>query len=163
MRTDYSIFGGPNPQHQINANARAQYGKARAGAQTQAPSPAGAGSGVQTGFNAAGQAANAGSIMGRLDREGGLTSANLDGDGGRAMSDLAKSQSMANASTVGRGLEQQNAEHHMKDQAAQSELLQAALSNQTKQYSDLAQRQVSQIGLASQLQNALIKHSLLRK
>jgi hypothetical protein len=51
----------------------------------------------------------------------------------------------------------------MKDQAAQSELLQAALSNQTKQYSDLAQRQVSQIGLASQLQNALIKHSLLRK
>ena len=114
--------------------------------------------GVKTGFNPNDQAINVGSVMDRFGKEGQLNSATVDGDGGRAASDFRRSQQMADGAQLRRGIEQENSQQNMQEQAMRSELMQMAMSNQAKIYGDMAQRSVSQIGLASQLQAALMRH-----
>lgn len=124
----------------------------------QVAGAAGAAGGVKTGFNPDDQAINAGSVMDRLGREGGLLPQSLLGDGARAAGDFRKSQQMNDRAQLQRGIAQENAQQNMQEQGMRSELLQMGLSNQAKIYGDMAQRAVSQVGLASQLQQALIQH-----
>lgn len=113
---------------------------------------------AQTGFNAGRQTVNAAAVTDRLGKDGRLGNYAAPGDGGRAAQDFAKSQQMNSAAQLRRGLEGENASQNMQNQAMRSELLQSAMANQAKIASDMAQRSVSQIGLASQIQNSLMKY-----
>lgn len=104
------------------------------------------------------QAINAGSVGERHEKETGLLRPGLTGDGGRAAADFQKSQQMSDGAQLRRGMAKDNADQNMKEKAMRSELLQAAASNQAKIYGDMARREVSQIGLASQLQQAIMRH-----
>lgn len=109
-----------------------------------------------TNFNAEDQAVNSGSITQRMRDESRFAPPGVSGDGARAIQDQQRAQVANDVAQTRRGLEAQNAQQSMKDQLARSELIQSGLANQAKIYGDLAQRNVSQIGLASQLQQALI-------
>lgn len=107
----------------------------------------------QTGFNANDQAVNEGNILGRLKAEGGGKASQFSG-----VNDLRSAQQSNDAAQLRRGVQQQNAQQHMDDQAARSELVQTATSNMAKMYGDMAQRSVDQMGLATQLQEAMIRN-----
>lgn len=105
------------------------------------------------------QAVNVGNALGRLGKEGRVAAGPAPaGDGGRAASDFQKSQQMSESAQLKRGLETTNAQQDMQEKAMRSELTKMAMSNQAKIYGDMAQRQVSQIGLAAQLQSAIMQH-----
>lgn len=107
----------------------------------------------QTGFNANDQAINEGNILGRLAAEGGGPKSQFSG-----VNDLRKSQQANDAAQVRRGVQQENAQANMNDQVARSELLQSAVSNMSKVYGDMTQRSIDQMGLANQLQQAMIRN-----
>lgn len=109
--------------------------------------------GYQTGFNANAQALNEGHILGRLGAEGGGPTSQFSG-----VNDLRKSQQMNDQAQLRRGIQQENAQQHMNDQAARSEIMQTAASNMAKMYGDMTQRNISQMGLANQLQEAMIRN-----
>lgn len=104
-------------------------------------------------------AVNVGSNLGRLEKEGRVSSGlSPTGDGGRAADDFRKSQQMNESAQLRRGLEKANAQHDMQEKAMRSELIQMAASNRAKMVGDMAQREVSQIGLGAQLQSALMQN-----
>lgn len=107
----------------------------------------------QTGFNANSQAVNEGHILGRLGAEGGGPASQFSG-----VNDLRKSQQMNDAAQLRRGIQQENAQQNMNDQAARSEIMQTATSNMAKMYGDMTQRNIDQMGLATQLQEAIIRN-----
>jgi len=116
------------------------------------------GGAVQTGFNANSQAVNTGSNMERFAKENNLGNMQLSGDGRRAAGDFEKAQQFSNASQLKRGMEAGNSQQSAADMMSRSQLLQTAMANQARIYSDMGQRQSSQIGLASNLQNSLLRH-----
>jgi hypothetical protein len=55
-------------------------------------------------------------------------------------------------------METANAQMGLENQVSRAELMQAGLSNQAKIYADMTQRATDQIGLAAQLQQAMIRN-----
>lgn len=111
----------------------------------------------QSGFNADRQAINQGNVVGRMQAESQFAPQGLSGDGARAVEDQRRAQLANDTAQMRRGMELQNSQQHMKDQVARSELMQQGLANQAKIYGDIVGREVSQIGLASQLQQAMLR------
>lgn len=110
-------------------------------------------------FNSSGQSINIGHALTRHGKEGRMAAGPAPtGDGGRAASDFQKSQQMSESAQLKRGLEAENAQQNMQEQAMHAELVKMAMSAQAQKTSQMAQRQSSQIGLASQLQQALMSH-----
>lgn len=114
--------------------------------------------GYQTGFNADRVAVNSGDVLGRLGQEGQYVPQQGSATGIQAAADLSKSLAMNDQAQMRRGIEKANAQQSMNDKVTRSELMQSGLSNQAKIYGDMAQRQTSQIGLAAQLQEAMIRN-----
>lgn len=146
-------------------NAQAQNAQAQRPPQQAAPQ-AGGGQGLgtksqlgyQTGFNADRVAVNSGDVLGRLGQEGQHVPQQGSATGIQAAADLSKSLAMNDQAQMRRGIEKANAQQSMNDKVTRSELMQSGLSNQAKIYGDMAQRQTSQIGLAAQLQEAMIRN-----
>lgn len=107
----------------------------------------------QTGFNANSQAINEGNVMGRLAKEGAGPQSRFSG-----VNDLRRSQQANDAAQIRRGVQQENSQQFMNNQAARSEVLQTAVSNMAKMYSDMGQRNIDQMSLAAQLQQAMIRN-----
>lgn len=107
----------------------------------------------QTGFNANSQAINEGNIMGRLAKEGAGPQSRFSG-----VNDLRRSQQANDAAQTRRGIQQENSQQFMNNQAARSEVLQTAVSNMAKMYADMGQRNIDQMSLATQLQQAMIRN-----
>lgn len=78
-------------------------------------------------------------------------------DGNRGVQDLQNSMLYNSQAQMQRGLEQQNSQKSMEDQAMRSDLLQTGLANQAKIYGDITSRSVDQIGLAAKLQEAMTR------
>jgi hypothetical protein len=110
----------------------------------------------KTSFNADRQPMNTGSVMSRLATESKFTPQFGSATGKQAASDFAKSQQFNDQAQMRRGMEAANATQHALNQTARSELMQAGMANQTKIYSDLAERASSQASLAAKLQEAII-------
>jgi hypothetical protein len=110
-----------------------------------------------TGFKAEDQAINTGNVVGRMQAESQFKPQGVTGDGARAIEDHRRSQLANDTAQMRRGMQLQNSQQYMKDQIARSEIMQQGLANQSKIYNDLVQRDVSQIGLASQLQAAMLR------
>lgn len=113
--------------------------------------------GYQSGFNASGQAVNSGQVQAQFGQDSQYRPQQLSADGARATQDLQKSQQYNAQAQLQRGLESQNAQKNMQDQAVRSELMQTGLANQAKMYGDISQRAVDQVGLAAKLQEAMIR------
>ena len=113
--------------------------------------------GYQSGFQAGGQAVNAGQVQAQFGRDSQYRPQQASAGGLRGAQDLQKSQQYNAQAQMQRGLESQNAQKNMQDQAVRSELMQTGLSNQAKVYGDITQRSVDQVSLAARLQEAQIK------
>jgi hypothetical protein len=112
----------------------------------------------QTGFNANRQAVNTGNVLGRLNKESRVGPLQGSATGQQGAQDLQKAQQFNDAAQISRGLEQQNAQQHLQNQVARSELMQTGLSNQAKVYADITQRSIDQTSLAAKLQEAMIRN-----
>lgn len=119
--------------------------------------------GYQSGFNAGGQAVNAGAVQGQFAKDSQWKPQNVSADGSRGVQDFQKSQQFNAQAQLQRGLESENAQKQMQDQAVRSELMQTGLSNQAKIYGDITQRAVDQVSLAAQLQEAMIRSQFALK
>lgn len=119
--------------------------------------------GYQSGFNANGQAVNTGQVQGQFAADAQWAPSQAGFDGSRATQDLQKSQQYNAQAQLQRGLESENAQKHMQDQAVRSELMQTGLANQAKIYGDITQRAVDQVSLAAQLQEAMIRSQFALK
>lgn len=103
---------------------------------------------------------NPGNILGRLSAESRYNANSSSGTTNRAVQDLQAGALAQNRANVNLGLEAQNAQLNMQQQANRSAAYQQALSNQARINSDLSQREISQIGLSTQLQEAMIRNQL---
>ena len=113
----------------------------------------------QSGFNANRQAVNSGQVLSDYEGNAFSPTEGLTDDAQRGVEDLNRGMTDNAQAQMGRQLESQNAQKHMEDQFARSELLQQGLANQAKIHSDINQRAVDQMGLAAQLQDQHIKNS----
>jgi len=113
--------------------------------------------GYQTGFNAGGQAVNAGQTQAQFAKDSQFRPQQGSAGGQQAAQDFQKSQQFNAQAQMQRGLESQNAQKNMQDQAMRSELMQTGLANQAKIYGDINQQAIDQMGLAAKLQEARIR------
>jgi len=113
--------------------------------------------GYQTGFDANRQAVNVGNVQSQFAKDSQFQPLFTSEDGSQGVQDLQRSQQYNAQAQLQRGLESENAQKNMQDQAIRSELLQTGLSNQAKIYGDISQRAVDQVGLAAKLQEAMIR------
>ena len=111
----------------------------------------------QSGYNANRQAVNTGHIVGQLAKDSQYKASTGSQSGDRAVADLQKANQFNDTANLRRGLAGQNAQQQMQNQVNRSELLQAGLSNQSKVYADISQRENDQVGLAARLQEAMIR------
>ena len=114
--------------------------------------------GYQSGFQAGGQAVNAGQAQAQFGKDSQYRPQQASAGGLRGAQDLQKSQQYNAQAQMQRGLESQNAQKNMQDQAMRSELMQTGLANQAKIYADVTQQAVDQVGLAAKLQEAMIRN-----
>ena len=113
----------------------------------------------QSGFNADGQAVNAGQTMGNYERNARVNPLeSLTDDGQRGVQDLNNQMTDNAQAQMQRSLESQNAQKNLQDQFQRSELTQQGLTNQAQMYGDISQRAVDQMGLAAKLQEAAIRN-----
>jgi hypothetical protein len=126
----------------------------------QIPPPTGGGGSInyQTGFTADRQSVNTGNVLGRLAKESQYAPKQQSQQASRAIADLQRAQTANDTAHLRRGIEATNAAQGMQDQVTRSELMQSGLSNQAKIYADMAQRETDQVGLASKLQEAIIRN-----
>jgi hypothetical protein len=122
------------------------------------PKPSTGGLGYQSGFNADRQPVNTGFASGRLQKESQFVPQFGSATGKQAALDLTKSQQFNDQAQLRRGMETANAQMGLENQVSRAELMQAGLSNQAKIYADMTQRATDQIGLAAQLQQAMIRN-----
>ena len=124
-----------------------------------APKPS-ARAGYQSGFNADGQAVNAGQALADYERNASFNPVEgLTDDGERGVQDLNSSMTDNAQAQMNRAIESQNAQKNMQDQFVRSELTQQGLANQAQIYGDISQRAVDQMGLAAKLQEATIRNN----
>lgn len=122
----------------------------------------------QSGMEVRPQAVNSGQIQSGFAKDSQYRPQQQAQSGQRGVQDLQKSMQYNAQAQMQRGLEAQNAQQNMNEQAMRSELLQQGAANQAKIYGDINQRAVDQMGLAAKLKEAeirskfLIMQSLLR-
>jgi hypothetical protein len=121
-----------------------------------APSPAGLS--YQSQFNDKRQGINTGHILGRHSQESKFVPQFGSATGKQAAADLSKSQQFNDQAQLSRGAENFNAQQGLKDALTKAELTQAGRSNASKIYADMTSRATDQIGLAAQLQQAMIRN-----
>ena len=128
-------------------------------------SPAGGTLNYQSGFNADRQAVNSGQNNANFLRESLTKQPVSSADGARGVQDVQKGMQQNSLAQINRGYAAQNAQQSMNDMADRSQLMQQGLANQSKIYSDISNRAVDQMGLASKINEAMIrnKFSVLRQ
>jgi hypothetical protein len=119
--------------------------------------------GYQSGFNAGGHAVNASQVQSQFAKDSQHRPQQVSAGGARATQDLQKSQQYNAQAQFQRGLESANAQKNMQDQAMRSELMQTGLANQAQVYGDITKRATDQVGLAAQLQEAMIRSQFALK
>ena len=112
----------------------------------------------QSGFNADRQAVNSGQNNSNFLRESLMKQPISSTDGARGVQDVQKGLQGNSVAQMNRGYQAQNAQQSMNDMADRSQLMQQGLANQSKIYSDLSNRAVDQMGLASRLNEAMIRN-----
>lgn len=120
--------------------------------------PSAAGFGSQSQFNDKRQGLNTGHVLGRHAKESAFVPQFGSATGKQAAADLAKSQQFNDQAQLARGAENFNAQQSLKDALTKAELTQAGRSNASKIYADMTSRATDQIGLAAQLQQAMIRN-----
>lgn len=138
-----------------NANVQQAMSQPRRGAQPQPKSPAPQPTGAQPQSSAMPAAmnyrssVNVGGGIGKSSVLSGLLNTGSHGDPNIAA--LARGTALNDASQVGRGIDAQNQQLQMEQQAKRSELTTSGASNLAKVYGDYAERSNSQVGLAAQI------------
>ena len=114
----------------------------------------------QSSYLADHQAVNAGQIKSDRKRDAQFKPLNaLTADGQRGVNDLQNQMSTNAIGQMGRSLEARNAQKHLSDQMARSELAQQAAANQAKIANDIAARETSQASLAAKSKEQQIRNS----
>lgn len=114
----------------------------------------------QSSYLADHQAVNAGQIKSDRKRDAQFKPLNaLTADGQRGVNDLQNQMSTNALGQMGRSLETNNAQKHLSDQMARSELAQQAAANQAKIANDIAARETSQASLAAKIKEQQIRNS----
>lgn len=111
----------------------------------------------QTGFNANRQAVNTGQNKANYLRESLMAPAVSSKDGQRAVNDMYKGMQGNTVAQMNRQNAAMNAQQSANDMATRSQLTQQGLANQAQIYQDMNKRAIDQIGLASQLNEAMIR------
>lgn len=124
--------------------------------QPTAPQPASLN--YQSGFNADRQAVNSGQNNASFLRESLMKQPMSSKDGARGVQDVQKGLQGNSIAQMNRGYQAQNAQQSMNDMADRSQLMQQGLANQSKVYSDISNRAVDQMGLASRLNEAMVRN-----
>lgn len=125
---------------------------------SQLPARPASGVNYQSGYNADSQAVNSGSIKQNFLKDSLLAPKVKSKDGQRAVEDVQRGMQAQAVAQMDRGLQSQNAQQAMADQANRSELMQQGLTNQAQIYQDMNQRSIDQIGLAGRLNEAMIRN-----
>lgn len=120
--------------------------------------PAGGSLNYQSGFNADRQAVNSGQNNSNFLRESLTKQPVSSTDGARGVQDVQKGMQQNSLAQMNRGYEAQNSQQSMNDMADRSQLMQQGLANQSKVYSDISNRAVDQMGLASKINEAMIRN-----
>jgi hypothetical protein len=120
--------------------------------------PSAAGFGYKSQFNDQRQGMNTGHVLGRHEQESKFVPQFGSATGKQAAADLSKSQQFNDQAQLARGADNFNAQQGLRDSLTKAELTQAGRSNAAKIYSDMTGRATDQIGLAAQLQQAMIRN-----
>lgn len=113
----------------------------------------------KTGFNANRQAVNTGQASSDLmKRSLQAPPVMSNNDAQRAYADVQQGLYSRNNAQMNRGNAAMNAQQSVTDMADRNQLMQQGVANQAKIYQDLAQRSVSQTGLAAQLNAAMVRN-----
>lgn len=112
----------------------------------------------QSGFNANRQAVNSGQNNASFLRESLTKQPVSSADGARGVQDVQKGMQQNSLAQMNRGYAAQNAQQSMNDMADRSQLMQQGLANQSKIYSDISNRYVDQMSLASKINEAMIRN-----
>jgi hypothetical protein len=115
-----------------------------------------------SGYQANGQAVNSGQAKSNFGQRSKAQNNATTQDGKRGVQDLQNGMTANFQAQMGRQLESNNAEQFSQDQANRSQLMQQGLSNQSKIYSDIQQRSIDQMGLATKLQEAQIRNNFAK-
>ena len=138
-----------------NANVQHAMSQPRRGVQPQAASQTPQPTGAQPQSSAMPAAmdyrssVNVGGGIGKSSVLSGLLNTGNQGDPN--ISALARSTAWNDASQIGRGIDAQNQQLQIEQQAKRSELTTSGASNLAKVYGDYAERSNSQVGLAAQI------------
>lgn len=154
--------GNPAAFSPIKQNAQAQMSGYNAQASQQWPpqqaAPQAGGQGVGMESVLGGQAVNTGNVLGRLEKESQYTPQFGSATGVQGGRDLRKSLAGNSRAQFGRQADAANAQQDSSNQVMKSELARAAMTNQSRIYGDMAQRQTDQLSLATKLQEAMIRN-----
>jgi hypothetical protein len=113
----------------------------------------------KTGFNANRQAVNSGQASSDLMRRSLQAPPVMsNNDAQRAYKDVQQGLYSQNNAQMNRSDSAMNAQQSVTDMADRNQLMQQGVANQAKIYQDLAQRSVSQTGLAAQLNAAMVRN-----
>lgn len=113
----------------------------------------------RSGFNANRQAVNTGQASSDLmKRSLQAPPAMSNNDAQRAYANVQQGLYSQNNAQMSRANSAMNAQQSVTDMADRNQLMQQGVANQAKIYQDLAQRSVSQTGLAAQLNAAMVRN-----
>ena len=116
----------------------------------------------QSGYQANGQGVNAGQAKSNFAKNAQSKNTATTQDGQRGVQDLQNGMTANFQAQMARQLESNNAEKFAQDQATRSQLTQQGLQNQAKIHSDIQQRSIDQMGLATKLQEAQIRNNFAK-